>query len=194
MFYRRFRDANLRFNPFGELPPGERGRLVVGNLPPVNEHLEILADAGHGKSSSLLALALRHPEARYIYVPEGESSIDTTPVRLLLLDEAQRVRPRILRRMVRQGTTLVMGTHEPMANRLRVAVKRWPLPPLGLSRLRAIVDRRIAHAQVRPGASLEVSDERLIQLLERFQGNIRAIEDALYDAVQKALEDGHVRI
>ncbi|MEO1171706.1 MAG: hypothetical protein AAFX94_06600 [Myxococcota bacterium] len=167
---------------------------MVGELPPVDQHLEILADAGHGKSSHLLALARVHPDARYIYVPEGESRIDTTPVPLLLLDEAQRVRSRLLRRLVAAGTTLVMGTHEPMAPRLRTTVRRWSLPELTLDRLRAIVERRIDYARAAEGSCLQISDDTLLSLIAQFQGNIRAIEDALYDRVQDALEEQRVEL
>lgn len=176
------------------MPREDRGALVVGELPPVDAHLEILADAGHGKSSHLLALAVRHPKAHYVYVPEGASTIDTTPVELLLLDEAQRVKPRLLRRLIRAGTVLVMGTHAPMADRLGVPVRRWPLPELDLPRLRAIVDRRIHYARGDGGPTFRVSDTTLKSLVECFGGNIRAIEDALYESVQCALEAGHVEV
>lgn len=184
-----FEELNLRRNPFGEAPREERATLAEVDLPlPLpGEALQVLGEAGHGKSTHLLALAARLEGATYEYVPEGARAF-RAPLDArgpLCLDEAQRVKPRLLRALFRTGRTLVLGTHadlSPHAGRpLRTVRLEGPVP---LERLRRIVARRLEWARRGPGPVPLPADDTLRALIARHAGDVRAIEGELYERYQ----------
>lgn len=181
-----FARYNLRRNPFGELTSEERGALAVIDLPPITEAapLQIVADAGHGKTTHLLGLRARERHSTYEYVPEGQRSVKTAlPVRgLFLLDEAQRLTARELRRVLAMQPLLALGTHEDLSARSPRPLVTLRLEALSLAKLRSVVEAKIAAAA--DGPPPIVTDDRLEALRSEHGANLRAIEHTLYDWVQ----------
>jgi len=185
-----YRDLDLRWNPFGELTPAERGQLAVvdagdadvirpGRFRPV----QIIADAGHGKTTHLLALAQRTAGAIYEYVPEGTDTYQSAPLpeHLFLLDEAQRVRPAHLRRLLRSHPWLVFGTHQDLSPFSPHPVRTLRLTQLSGEKLHQIALARLqwAHGQA-PGNPPALPPGLLESLRQKHGANLRAIEDDLY--------------
>ncbi len=89
-----FAHLNLRFNPFGELDPAERARVAV--LPPLEvrsgEVVQVMGEAGRGKTTHLLAWHAATPASGYEYVPEGSVRLRTRALpAVFFADEAQRL-------------------------------------------------------------------------------------------------------
>lgn len=194
-----FAHLNLRFNPFGEPAPEERGALAIVDLPALGpgEVVQFLGESGHGKTTHLLALRARDPRAVYEKLEEGDDRWRSRPGETVpfLLDEAQRIRGSWRRRLFTQTRTLALGTHEDLSAYSDRPVRTVRL--VGLTtppRLRAIVDRRIEWARRGPGPVPVVPDPTLHVLMERHGGDVRAIFGLLYDSLQKQKEPGHVQV
>lgn len=205
-----FHHLNLRWNPFGEPPPEDRGRLAVlapGELDRWQARLsaggwviQFLADEGRGKSTRLHALSDRLPEAPYLYFAEDEPRrsmnrrlAGTADAPVLLLDETQRLSRWTRRRLWRRpGVAIALASHrdhrrEAERAGLRVETVRAGAADEGrdpVELLAAIVRRRIEWAQRGPGAVPEISRETLAALVAEHGDDLRAIEDRLYDRLQ----------
>lgn len=72
-----FEHVNLRFNPFGELDPELRAAVAV--LPPLElsagHVIQVMGEAGRGKTTHLLAWHHAAPGSGYEYVPEGQDRL-----------------------------------------------------------------------------------------------------------------------
>lgn len=192
MTARAFAHLNLRWNPFGEASRDERRAFAVLRVPvpAAGAKVQLLGDAGHGKTSALLALGAQLPEARYAYVPlAGHGPPPTfdeqdTP---LLVDEAQRLAPRVLRALLHAPRTVVFGTHDdlrPLAAHVEtVRLDRCPRELLG-----RIVEERLRWARRGDGALPRPTERLLEALLRQHPGNVRAIEAALYSRYQRLRE------
>ena len=184
-----FSHLNLRWNPFSQLDAESWRELAV--IEPLTcspgSVTQLLGDAGHGKTTHLLALWSQNERAVYEYRPEGQTYFKTR-VRagmFFLLDEAQRLRPRILRRLLRQPITLVASSHSDLRCFTRRALHTLQLGQLDRARLRVILERRIGWARRARGPVPTVSTATLDALLVRYGGNLRAIEDDLYERFQR---------
>ncbi len=187
---RAFTGAHVLRNPFGEPRSDERALLVVPRLPlpGPGEKFQVVAEAGAGKTSALLALRLSleraarsvvsvwTPADGVVHIPDGDA--------VLLVDEAQRLRDRrALRRELEQTgpRAVVVASHEVISTRVPVVA----LPPPDIELLEAIVTARLAWARrgheppARPPRAL------LQALLERHPRNLRAVEHALYEWFQQ---------
>jgi hypothetical protein len=187
-----FQRHNVRWNPFGDTLPAELGTMAVVNDSALSiapfQPLQILAPAGHGKTTHLLALQARHAGATYEYVPLGQHSVRTqpSPDRLFLLDEAQRVRPSQLRDLFMRQPWLAVATHEDLQQHCPHPLRTLRIEPLSMVTLRTIVSRRMEWARADPRESLPaIDDVRLTQLLQSHGGNLRAILEELYDRIQR---------
>lgn len=201
---------NLRHNPFGEPTPAEEAALLVvpGSqalaeaVRTPGTALQMLGECGRGKTARLRLLEHRFPGAPYVYLPE-DGPLPALP-RLrrragggpaLLLDEAQRLPRRHLRRLsrhaARSGTSLALATHRDLARELaaaglRVATVR--VEGLEVEHLLAIVGRRLRWARAAPGPVPELDRESARRLVERFGDDLRALLDHLYELYQDHLD------
>ena len=192
-----FAHLNLRVNPFGEPTVADRARLAVVELPELRagDPLQLVGDSGRGKTTHLLALRARHREAVYERLHEEGDGCTFPPAgTVFLLDEAQRLRPRDLRRLLALPLTLVLGTHHDLSPAAGRALRTVRVDVVGAARLRAIIDRRIEWARRGPGPVPIVDDAAIARLLARHGSDVRAIEGALYDAVQTMEEPGRVQV
>ncbi|MEO1526014.1 MAG: hypothetical protein AAFX06_11300 [Planctomycetota bacterium] len=203
----RWPGANLCRNPFGELTRQERAELAIVDLEPVLSHLtdanrdrwlprrayQFIGECGRGKTTHMLTLHQRFEDSVYVYLPEDEPCPAIPLGSPLLIDEAQRLPRRVLRRVAESGSTLILGTHRDLSRPLRrhdyeVVTHRIGLT-LSPAKLATMLNRRIAASRRDPDApvpslSLEVAGE----LTRRFGTDIRGIESYLYDIVQSQVE------
>lgn len=193
-----FARLNLRWNPFGEPPREERGGLAVVDLPELRpgDPVQILGERGRGKTTHLLALAARHPGAVYECVPEGEDRFAGAAADggVYLLDEAQRARPRLLRRLLDRPLAVALGTHEDLSGAAGRPLRTVRAGGLTADRLGEILRRRIEWARRGPGPVPRVPAESVRRLIERHGDDVRAIEGVLYDAFQEMKEPGDVQV
>jgi len=186
-----YQRRNLRWNPFGEAPLRELGEMAIVEEGALDvapfQPLQIMAPAGHGKTTHLLALQARHRGAIYEYVPVEGRDFRTRPtsMQLFLLDEAQRVNRRQLRRLFASQSLLALGTHTDLQPYCRHPLRTLRIEALSLAKLRAIVSARLSWARADPGRPVPtIDDSRLSLLLQSHAANLRAILEALYDWFQ----------
>jgi len=187
-----YRRHNFRWNPFGEAPPAELGKMALVNeaalwMAPF-QPVQILAPSGHGKTTHLLALQARHPGAIYEYVPFAQRKFRArpSPDQWFLLDEAQRVNARQLRDLFVRQPWLALGTHEDLQPHCPYPLRTLHIEALSLATLRGIVSRRMEWAKADPHLPRPALDDaRLTRLLQSHGGNLRAIVQALYDSIQR---------
>lgn len=188
MTARAFEHLNLRWNPFGEATRDERRGFAIERVavPAPGAKLQVIGEAGHGKSSALLALLARMPDARYLYTPLPEQAPppviadDEAP---LLLDEAQRLPRARLRALLRSARTVVFGTHEDLRS-LDSTLATVALRACPVELLRSIVDARLTWATRRAGPVPRPTPRLLDALLARHHGDVRGIEAELYSRYQ----------
>lgn len=190
-----FAHLNLRRNPFGDPTPQQRGELaVVDDLDELAAHLskaraavQFIGDKGRGKSTHLLALRARFPEAAYVRIGPGERPVipDTDP---LLVDELQNLPRRLRAALFRRGCSLAIGTHVDLRAELRRAgrgvVTIHPRRRISVALLRRIFERRIEWARRGPGRVPGLTHATLDDLHQRFGDDVRAMEQYLYDVFQ----------
>lgn len=181
-----FAHLNLRWNPFGEPAREERAALAVVDLPELRpgDVVQFVGPCGRGKSTHLLALAARHPGARLERVPLGCDRFEGPVTEPFLLDEADRVRPGLLRRLLETAPTLAIGAHEDLSGLSSRPLRTIRVGGLTAAKLRAVVDRRIEWARRGPGPVPRVSDASLARLIDRHGDHLRGIENHLYDRLQ----------
>lgn len=182
---------NLRQNPFGHVDLSERSELavvdvdeIVARLAAPNFAVQFMGDCGFGKTTHLLALAVRFPEAAYVHFGEGERP--PIPVGSpLFIDECQRVPRRDRREAFRRGVPIGLGTHDDISRDLRAAgydvetvdVGRHTTP----ERLLTLLNRRVERVRRGVGRVPIVTSATAVALLDRFGPNVRAIEAHLYE-------------
>ena len=191
-----FAHLNLRCNPFGELSPADRASTAVVEiacwvpwLAVDRRALQFVGECGRGKTTHLLALRPRLPQAAYVYLPEEGGCPPIPQGRPLMIDEAQRLPGRIRRRLLASGAPLVLGTHVELSRPLR----HWGYQVhtvhvaagLNAQRLTAILNRRIEAARLAVGPVPELRPADADVLLARWGNDIRSIEGFLYERMQQ---------
>ncbi|MEM7168216.1 MAG: hypothetical protein AAF581_22405 [Planctomycetota bacterium] len=198
-----FAHLNLRFNPFGELLPEERGRLAVvdlGTLPTelagTRVAVQFLGNHGRGKSTHLLALHQHFPSAAYTQLHHGDTP-DFQRAHVQFIDSFDQLARRRRRAVYRVSESIAFTTHEDLSNELerfgyrcRTHVVGGHSPML----VREIVQRRIEFARRDPGAVPHVSDDDIRVLTARFGDDIRALEGHLYEVFQRLEGLGRVEV
>lgn len=183
----------------------ERVRLAVVDVEPIALHtrhprsaVQLIGDAGRGKTTRLLSLRHHLPNSAYVYLPEDQPCPAIPTGHPLLIDEAQRLPRAVRRAVVRSGVPLVLATHRDLAPKLRrggyqVIARRIGAEP-DTQHLRELLNRRIRWCRLGDGPVPELSQADARDLVTRFGSDIRGIEDFLYDRVQQqAYSDGEMR-
>lgn len=193
-----FAHLNLRWNPFGEPPVEERPGLVVFDPQPLIDRLQpgvalqLRGRHGRGKSSRLLALH-RALGAPYVRLRDSRT-IPTAPI--VLLDEGELLLRRPAWRLAR-CRAVAISTHRDLSLPLRaLGFRPQSVVVEGISeeRLAALCARRLEWARRGPGPIPVVPPRTLRRLRARFGDDIRSMEGALYEAVQRMREVGDVEV
>jgi chromosomal replication initiation ATPase DnaA len=202
-----FHAAGLSGNPFRVLPDDELRRIAVLPAPvlaalddPAAPHVQLLGDAGRGKSTTLLAAAARLERAGHTvgveYLPVGTTRFTTDPSGLdvFCLDEVQRLGRWERRRLrhVAGWCRLLLGSHEdmtPLLARASRAVVTVCVGGLGPDHCRAVLAARIAYAALlgRETDHATLAPDALDWLTVRFGSDLRGAERFLYEVFQASV-------
>lgn len=191
-----FHRYNLFRNPFGELAREERAELAVVELSrwqPLFQDdqsvLQFLGHCGHGKTTHLLAIQRVLPNAEYIYLPEDGPLPAIPNRRPVIIDEAQRLSFWRLRRVLKAGGPLIVGTHVDLSKAIRQAslhvVTFNVAADSSSEQLQEILNRRIEASRLGNGTVPRISAENAVQLRKAFGSDVRAIEHSLYEQFQQ---------
>jgi len=160
-------------------------------------HLQLLGPQGSGKSTCLRKLTHQFREeglqVAYEYLPLGqrEYRTNTAGLDIFLLDEAQRLRRRERRRLLRDAgrLRLVLGSHADWERHFA----RWGMSiqtvtlgdSLTADTLHALLVQRLDYFAL-PGAErVMLAADAVPFLLDTFGGNLRKMEYFLYEAWQQ---------
>lgn len=204
-------DLNLRWNPFGEPPVEDRGRLWVGRGDdwvgrskalllasdantsdggPARQKrvaIQVLGPPGSGKTTLLHAIRDELPQAPSFSWSRASGWPEPPAGDPLFVDDAHLL-PRRLFRVLTERHGLVLATQESLAGRLEkrgFAVSTIPVVELlGRESVRRLVDRRLEWARRGPGPLPRIDDDHLDVLLGRHGTNIRALIWDLYRLIQ----------
>ena len=186
---------NLFRNPFGELSREERAELAVVELSQWQSYfhddqtvLQFMGHCGRGKTTHLLAIRRDLPNAEYIYLPEDGPLPAISNRRPMIIDEAQRLSFWKLRRVLRAGGPLIIGTHVDLSKTVRQAglkVVTFDVATDSSSeQLQEILNRRIEASRLGNGTVPRISAENAVRLRDVFGSDVRAIENSLYEQFQ----------
>ena len=156
-----------------------------------------MATAARGKTTHLLALRERFPDAPYYYFAEGAAIPAIADAPLLFLDETQRLPRSVHARLFHRCASFAIGTHKDHSSELRragLAFESVRLNGLTAERLQAIIDRRIEWARRGPGPVPRVPPGATCALIARFGDDVRSIEMHLYEVFQSMTEVKDVRV
>ncbi len=194
-----FAHLNLRRNPFGEFSVEESTRLADVEVEEFDEFLrepgsalQFVGEKGYGKTTHLLAIRSRFPDAAYVHIPEGERAEipDGNPQ---LIDEAQRLTRQQKRRAFHSNVPLVLGTHRDFNRELARAGRRVRTIAVGdrmnSTLLSRILNSRIEWVRRDEGPVPGVRHRTAARLLERFGPDVRRIQYELYLVFQD-MKDG----
>ena len=189
-----FNNLNLRFNPFRELTYQEKANLAVVKVESFAKRLgsscfalQFLGKKGRGKTTHLLALQKYFSDSLYIYYPENGPKPKVNKSPLLFLDETQRFKPKERMRIWQRKTTFVVGTHQDHSEEFAKAGLEYEsviLEGLSETKLANIIKLRLEHARRSKGNIPYLDEYAIKKLIERFDDNIRSIEDYLYEVFQ----------
>jgi len=211
--YFPFHALGLQCNPFRALTEEEWGDIAL--VPPellalgAGTPVQILGERGHGKTSLLMGLAAHERrqgrKAVYEYLGAGQDRFKTSLAGLdtFLLDEAQRLNRRERRRLLDEVLTpdtaqrLIVGSHEDLTRffaRRRLKLATFRLGAMSAGHLRAVMERRLAYFALPGGPRVTLAPEAVTYLHRRFGGNLRAVEQLLYEACQQLPGPGEITV
>lgn len=187
-----------RCNPFRALTDEEWEAVFVP--PPGLEalveqdgaHIQVLGEAGRGKSTALRGLTAQLREAgrstAYEYLPDRQRAFRTDPRALdvFLLDEVQRLtfwqRRRLLGEADR-GVRLILGSHEDFTlwfKQRGLALHSLSLDEGAEEHAREVVRRRLEFFALGDIPRVKLTDEGLTWLWRRYGTDYRSVETLLY--------------
>jgi len=213
---RSFSDIGFRCNPFRAMTREEwiRAAIIpetVRHAIAAGGHIQLLGDAGSGKTSSLLALGDQFHKAGmrsvYEYIPQKEKSYrtNTDGVEIFLLDEAQRLSQggffsgnemaRLLD-AAKNGVRLLLGAHEDLTPAFRsrgFSPVTVTLSTPGAEELAGILQRRLNLFSLEPNHTT-FSPEAVDWLRSKFGPILRTMEYFLYDYFQGERPEGIIAV
>lgn len=192
-------DAGFSTNPFRALSDveWESDAIIPAQAQKVLQstaHVQILGDAGRGKSSLLRAIVREAGSAGsvavYEYLPQGAYNYRSNVPHgaWFCLDEAQRLRAGERERLITQGRErehrLLVASHEDLS--MWFANARMPLATLSLNDLSAahfaaVLENRLAHFARPDTPRARFAPDALAYLRERFGTDLRGAERFLYE-------------
>ena len=201
-----FGHLNLRRNPFGEPPARAWAGLAV--VEPIVDELarrlatpgfavQVLGDAGRGKSTFLRVLHARFSDLPYTYLAEGEPPPPIPQAPIVFVDEAQRLAPRVRARLFSRRASFALASHadhERELGRAGVEVLAERVGALTSAKLVRICRRRIEWARRGAGPVPEVPASAAEQLIDQHGDDLRAIGDHLYEVFQTMTGVGNVEV
>jgi hypothetical protein len=195
---------NLRRNPFGELDLETRAALAVADVEELvallgtpGRVIQLLGGSGRGKTTLLLAIRDRFPGAPYLKIREGERA-KIPQSHPLFVDDVQLLPARQRKRLFGRRISFVVCTHEDLSVELesyglRVTCIR-PAERLSPEALEQAFRRRIEAARRGLGPVPWVSRDTVESLIRRHGEDVRAMELALYEGVQRLREVRDVQV
>ncbi len=213
---RSFPDIGFQCNPFRAMTREEwiRAAIIpetVRRAIAAGGHIQLLGDAGSGKTSSLLALGdqfrIAGMRSRYEYIPRKEKSYRTKTdgVEIFLLDEAQRLSrggflssnemARLLD-AAKNGVRLILGTHEDLSGAFRsrgISPVTVTLAAPAAEELALLLQRRLNQFSLKP-IHTKFSPEAADWLRSEFGANLRTMEYFLYDYFQAERPEGLIDV
>lgn len=192
-----YHSIGLRANPFRVLTREEWEDIAF--IPPAlmqayrtGECVQIMGEKGLGKTSCLLALKQDALQAgrqcAYEYLPEGQRRFSLTldTLDLGLLDEAQRLSRREVRRLLRmaqrEDVQVILGTHtdlQPAFHKGRIPLHTIHLE-VDLEGTQRMVGCRLAYFALDQHAPHELSRDAMTYLAEQFP-TYREMANFLYE-------------
>jgi hypothetical protein len=205
-----FAHLNLRLNPFGDPGREERAELarpmlsreamkdLVERLRRPGFVVQFIGEKGRGKSTHLFALHAEFPEAPYFHFKEGEPIPPIPDEPLVFLDEFQRVPRRLRKKLLRRKASWVIGSHEDHQaeyQRAGLAAQCHELQGHDAALLLRIFQARILWAVRDPDKAIPTIAEPAVDaLMVRYQDDVRAMENCLYDIFQSMKEVCDVQV
>jgi hypothetical protein len=211
--YFPFHALGLRCNPFRALTDDEWAEIAI--LPSElamfydgdSAHLQVLGEAGRGKTTTLLGLTAYFRRmgrcATYEYLADGQHrfSTETRDLDLFCLDEAQRLIERERRRLaaiLRRGhLRVVLGSHEDWCRFFRCHALSLATLNLDVGtegHFRAALERRLEYFAIRGSPEVAFTFEAVRYLWETRGGNLRAAERLLYEVFQSLRQPGRITL
>jgi hypothetical protein len=207
--YFPFHALGYRCNPFGVLTDEEWAVVAVLPSPVASAldrgfvHLQILGDKGHGKTTTLLALAARFSaqgkRAGYEYIRDGQprSRVPLGALDVALIDEVQKLGRGQRARLARAARgragklALVLSSHEDLASlfaRFGLSVTTIVYDDGTPEHLRNVIERRLEYFALDPAAGAAratLAPEALDALYAVYHGDLRGAERCLYEVFQR---------
>jgi len=193
-----YASINLRFNPFGELHPGERQKLACVDVSDLIQHLEtphtivqFLAGHGRGKTTHLLALHRHFKKFPYMKLYPGDCP-EFMQSAGCFVDSIENLSLLARWRVYRRYEHLAVTTHRDLSIEMRMAgltVKTVRVSSNHVDLLQNIFHQRINYAR-RNGGGMPTIDVKKIKVLQQKYGDdIRAMEAELYEYIDELRDE-----
>lgn len=188
-----FAHLNLSFNPFGELDKQQRETLACVDVEPflalfkqTRFALQFNADHGRGKTTHLLALHARFPQAPYIKLHQDDKpAIPNAP--LVFVDSIEHLSFVQRWRLFRRCQQLVFTAHRDLAWQARICglkVYNYRVS-IELEKLHRALNKRIEYARLSTGVIPKISLDSVVHLQRLYGDDVRSMEAFLYDYFQQ---------
>ncbi|APZ95617.1 hypothetical protein [Fuerstiella marisgermanici] len=189
-----YEHLNLRRNPFGELSLEEWATLAIVDVEAAVHRLrqprhtvQFIGEKGYGKTTHLLAIRSRFPDAGYVHIPEGQRAAVPAGAPIII-DEAQRLTWWQRLTTFRAHVPLVLGTHRDFTGELlrsgRTVETIRVEHATNAERLQQLLNARIEKSRRDAGAIPSISSGTVHRLLKKYGPDIRSAIHEMYVTFQ----------